>query len=274
MSDDLLERMTAAMRETTSAPPDELERARQRARLLTQARKRTGLRPQTLWQWAAVIVAGFFVSTAMAHVISVQGPRLLRALRSEEPEAAPAKAARRAKASRPRAVPADVPALAGAADATVPQPPAAVEPSAVASDSEAVVQPAQAQPSAAGSVVRPQRPARARARPAAVKPAVASSSEPTREEAGAPEPPELRLFRAAQALHVARDPRAIAAWDAYLQKASTGPLVPEAKYNRALGLVRAQRYADARSALAPFAQGAFGAYRQREALALLERLPE
>jgi hypothetical protein len=73
---------------------------------------------------------------------------------------------------------------------------------------------------------------------------------------------------------LAHDPRAIEAWDAYLRVASSSALAPEARYNRALGLVRARRFTEAKRALAPFAQGAYGAYRRADAEALLRELPE
>jgi hypothetical protein len=64
----------------------------------------------------------------------------------------------------------------------------------------------------------------------------------------------------------------LAAWDAYLLRSPGGRFAPEAQYNRALCLVRLGRTADAQAALVPFAQGRYGAYRQREATALLEAL--
>jgi len=86
--------------------------------------------------------------------------------------------------------------------------------------------------------------------------------------------PTLALYRIAHKAHfVDRDPaRALAAWDAYLSAAPNGAFAPEARYNRALSLVRLSRRADARSALAPFANGAYGGYRKAEARALLERI--
>ena len=47
---------------------------------------------------------------------------------------------------------------------------------------------------------------------------------------------------------------------------------PEARYNRALSLVRLGRTQEARSALEPFANGAYGGYRKDEAKALLDRI--
>jgi len=68
--------------------------------------------------------------------------------------------------------------------------------------------------------------------------------------------------------------RALTAWDAYLAAAPRGQLAPEARYNRALSLVRLGRIAEARAALAPFANGPAGGYRRAEAAALLERLSD
>jgi hypothetical protein len=67
---------------------------------------------------------------------------------------------------------------------------------------------------------------------------------------------------------------ALAAWDAYLAVEPGGQLVVEARYNRALCLVRLDRLAEARDALAPFANGEVvpAGYRQDEARALVERI--
>ncbi len=84
----------------------------------------------------------------------------------------------------------------------------------------------------------------------------------------------LALYRVAHAAHfVDHDPaRALVAWDAYLAAAPNGQFAPEARYNRALSLVRLGRGKEARSALAPFANGAYGGYRKAEASALLEHI--
>jgi len=88
--------------------------------------------------------------------------------------------------------------------------------------------------------------------------------------------PTLALYRAAHSAHfVAHDPaRALAAWDTYLAAAPNGQFAPEAKYNRALSLVRLGRTAEARAALEPFALGNYGGYRKSDASALLERLEQ
>lgn len=83
------------------------------------------------------------------------------------------------------------------------------------------------------------------------------------------------LFKSAHELHFhGSDPAAtLLAWDAYLAAAPRGELAVEARYNRALVLIRLQRYAEARAALLPFSRGEIaGSYRQAEAAQLVERL--
>ena len=84
------------------------------------------------------------------------------------------------------------------------------------------------------------------------------------------------LYRKAHELHFhGGDPSAaLAAWDAYLAAEPDGRFSIEARYNRALVLVRLGRYTEARAALAPFARGevAPDGYRQAEAEQLVERL--
>jgi len=83
------------------------------------------------------------------------------------------------------------------------------------------------------------------------------------------------LYRKAHELHFhGSDPAAaLAAWDAYLAAEPTGRFALEARFNRALVLVKLGRYADARAALEPFARGEL-AYRQAEAAQLAERLAQ
>ena len=86
--------------------------------------------------------------------------------------------------------------------------------------------------------------------------------------------PHAALFADAHRIHfVEKDPaRAIAAWDAYLAAAPNGRFAPEARYNRALALVRLGRHAEAKKELEAFANGSFGEYRRTEARALLDAL--
>jgi TolA-binding protein len=89
-------------------------------------------------------------------------------------------------------------------------------------------------------------------------------------------PDAQMLYRAAHKAHFADlDPtRALDRWNAYLAAFPGGAFALEARYNRALCLVRLGRGAEARQALEPFSRGDYGDYRRSEAAALLEALPE
>ncbi len=104
--------------------------------------------------------------------------------------------------------------------------------------------------------------------------AAALAPEPARSATSAD--PAFDLYRAAHHAHfVERDPaQALAAWDAYLKRAPRGSFALEARYNRALCLLRLQRTAEARVALTPFAEGRYQGYRQGEARELIDALPE
>ncbi len=110
--------------------------------------------------------------------------------------------------------------------------------------------------------------------PAIPPPPAATPTPPVPPPTPTPTDPHASLFAEAHTLHfVTRDPtRALAAWDRYLAVAPDGRFALEARYNRALTLVRLGRNADASSALAPFAAGAFGGYRRDEAQKLLDAL--
>lgn len=334
MSDDLLERMTKALREEGGPEPTAERSAQVRARVLAQSKRRAQLRPQGMWQWAAVICLGFFVSTAMAQVIRVQLPKVIEALR-EAPAQLPAalKKPKPAKKPKPVAPPAVAPeqadnaANSGAAEQAlapsaaplsapvpvaalgarpgqglpVPSSGAAQQPvarSAVPAPASAAPDPAAAASGARPSLATTPSGQAQRERPRSVKvartpvaaphaievpvatrapdevePVQPTEPPPSAAKTPAPESAELALFRRAQALHLERDARAIEAWDAYLRVAPSSALAPEARYNRALGLVRANRFAEAKRALLPFAEGKYGAYRREEAQALLVRLP-
>lgn len=94
----------------------------------------------------------------------------------------------------------------------------------------------------------------------------------------APVAPVEALYRKAHELHFrGGDPMAaLAAWDAYLDAEPAGRFSVEARYNRAIVLVRLHRYAEARAVLEPFARGEVEpeGYRQSEAERLVERLAQ
>lgn len=106
-------------------------------------------------------------------------------------------------------------------------------------------------------------PSRLRSRVAAAP----SSAPPT-------EDPDNRLYEVAHQVHFHEDDaaRALAAWDAYLAAMPNGRFSVEARYNRALCLVRLGRMREAREALLPFARGSFGSYRNTEARRILSLL--
>ena len=65
--------------------------------------------------------------------------------------------------------------------------------------------------------------------------------------------------------------RALTAWDDYLRSYPRGTFAPEARFNRALCLIRLERFGTAKQALRPFAAGAVGrGYRTTEARTLLD----
>jgi len=90
--------------------------------------------------------------------------------------------------------------------------------------------------------------------------------------AEAPPSPDA-LYEEAHFAHFVRKDYAAAlrAWDRYL---AIGPatFTPEARYNRAIALVRLGRRDEAAAALRPFAAGEYGGYRTREATDLLRML--
>jgi hypothetical protein len=86
------------------------------------------------------------------------------------------------------------------------------------------------------------------------------------------------LYIAAHAAHFggARADLALAAWDRYLAVAHgddpQSGFVLEARYNRAICLVRLGRYDEAREALRPFAGGAYQGYRRADAQSLIDKM--
>lgn len=280
MSDDLLERATSALREETSAP--ELKSGLTRARLLDSAAKQRARRFKLRFVVPFVITLG--AGSALAHVTQQYFPEVWNALvpaalERAVPERPEHETARRAKKKQapeaatapvveaPSVQPAPTPApeIAHAAEpAPAPAPPDArthgdakrTKPATTPAFAPAPA-PIEAAAEPAPSVGGDGAPA-----PAALAPATTAK----------PESAELALFRRALALHDGKNAAAVAAWDDFLRVAPASPLAPEARYNRALGLVRAGRAREAKAALAPFARGEHGGYRQREAAELLEAL--
>jgi hypothetical protein len=135
------------------------------------------------------------------------------------------------------------------------------------------------------AVVVAASPARARAtgsadlqvrRPLAAPSAAASTLDaPAASASAAPQiGSDDATFARAHHLHFSGgDPSAaLAAWDDYLRRFPDGRFVPEARYNRAIDLLKLGRSAEAREALRAFADGQYGDYRRDEARSILRSL--
>jgi hypothetical protein len=239
MSDELLDEASRALRDTE--PASEFEARATRTRVLTglhQTRVRRRTRLAFLLPIAAsfVAVSAWGAASGQARVVLHELERLVGVTPSP---------AGRAKAAAPRRLTAP-PILSVAGP----------EPAAPAPSPEAATLPGKLLAIQAASAERVTS---------------SPSSLPGRAERA---DPNLALYRVAHTAHfVDRDPaRALAAWDVYLRAAPNGEFAPEARYNRALSLVRLGRGQEAQSALEPFANGAYGGYRKAEASALLQHL--
>ena len=85
---------------------------------------------------------------------------------------------------------------------------------------------------------------------------------------------ELSLYETAHQAHFVEKnyDKAFTAWDNYLTNVRNGRFAVEARYNRAICLLRLGHFAEARKALEPFAAGRYGNYRKSEANLLIEGL--
>jgi hypothetical protein len=264
---DPLSRATRALKElhaeAPAPPPDTRERVLERADFGTRERRvsRAILVPLA----AAFLLFGAWAaaSGALARSFSSSGAvEPGAAVSVTAPSAAPSPAAGRpppSAESEPSPAPSPAPAPAPAAPSAdvvvqTPAPAVVVEPSRPSSVAPAPPVPTPASPSAAGRATTAER---------GSEPAPAASA-----------PPSDGLYAVAHRAHFQeRDPaRALAAWDAYLGDAPQGRFAPEARYNRALCLVRLGRTNEAIAALRPFAEGAYGSYRREEATRLLSAM--
>jgi len=251
MNGDWLEDAARAARDVGKAPAGDAARTRADVLRRLGARGARSRRPKRVAAWVGLLAAALLVGTAWAAPSS--RARLVAWLRSSE---------------EPRAVAADGPEHGAAAGGAVSVRPMGSMGSMGALPDEPAVEPTPALlPSASASPLEAPTFASAPVAAAAREPATPKPVTADRDA----------LFSEAQALHFkAKDPaRALAAWDRYLaSQADAGwtTLVPEARYNRAICLVRLHRTGEARAALRPFAGGTWGGYRQQEARALLDSL--
>ncbi|MCC6215708.1 MAG: hypothetical protein IT376_12660 [Polyangiaceae bacterium] len=263
MSDDLLKEAARALRESTEGDePDTDTLARSRSdilRTLHHERRSSSIRVAFLLPIAAVLAGGTALAAASGRL-----PELVdRAASALGLAVAPRESSGPGTVARGGARAPAAPRVVATA-ATAPEPVLAPEPPAAAPASPESPPAARAAASAAP----------APAPPGAVPTAHASSGAPGPAPSGSVEPAADALYRRAHEAHFAKKQpaAALALWDEYLAAAPRGRFAVEARYNRALCLVRLGRRAEARAALAPFAEGKVGTYRQEEAQALLAAL--
>lgn len=286
---DLLDDLVKASREAP-VQHDEADETRRRILAVANHRARTSssrrLAPWVLPLVAALVATGALAAGPLGVTEALFGP-------PAPPVTAPA--------ASPSAVAAKGSPRGAHTEAVVPDAPASDEPPPVVVPP--VVAPAVVEPAAEAPVVdpaaRPALPAAATLTTAtpggSVRPPRADavgvrSNEPT----ARPEPPQPSavdvrngttppappvpprdpsddLYRSAHDAHFrgGSPSAAIEAWDRYLAAAPRGRFAVEARYNRALALLKAGRRAEGLAALEPFASGAFGNYRRDEAQRLL-----
>jgi hypothetical protein len=260
MSEDWLRGAARSLRdEADEITPDEAARTRARVMASLTVVERRRNRAVLLFIPIAAVLAG---SLALAHegvtARSAWGWLAGRVSATREPARVEAPVPRRTVAEAPPAIAPEIPAPSDIATATTS--PSAPE----APTTPIVASPAGPPPTRSKAVAAPMV---APSGPSASIDAPAASDET--DAAG------LALYRKAHRLHfVDHDYSAsLAAWDEYLRAVPRGPLVVEARYNRAIALVRLGRDSEARTALEPFARGRVeGGYRQAEANALLDAL--
>ena len=258
----LLERAATALRAIDGDGGDQVEDnaygvGQTRARVVRRVRIRRVVRHATV-AMAVIVFAFIGVPSAWAlatgHAPAWVAP-LLRVLESDASDAsAVAPTTARRAFVRPRSI---------AHDHVAPAP-ASVIPSSP------VVAPVVAARIAPPRVLAPSHAVRVSHHVVVAVPASAPALAPSQTEPTDPD----GLYRTAHELHfVTRDAGgALLAWDRYLAASPDGRFAPEARYNRALDLVRLGRLDAARAALGPIARGEHGDYRQQEAAALLEAL--
>jgi hypothetical protein len=246
MSDARFRRIVDAFREEN--PGHALDADEIRRRVVSSLDRKTLSRR---WRivWMAPMAAVLAVSAALAATGRLEVPRALRPRAWFSPRPAPAAAAPDSTAGTP-SIAEPVPTLA-------PLPAAAREREATRGKLPQGRPAFHATDNAFSKVTD---------RPASLE-AQAVSNPPTSDE--------LESFRTARHVHERSDPAsAIAAWETYLRAFPQGKLAIEARFNRALCLVRAGRTSEAREALVAFASGSFGSYRRTDARNLLRALGE
>ena len=231
---------------------------------------RRGQHRRTLMS-VAIVVGLSLTGTTAWGLISGWLPAVVRTITDEPPAklTPPPPVEKRSAAAKKQRAPAPaVPPTVVVEPTVVEPPPVPVQPPPVVTPA-VVARPRPRPPSVPEPAPEPSPPADLVAPPAAAPVAPAE----LRPVEAAPLA-ELRLYRVAHSAHFrGNDPeRALKAWDAYLSEWPNGKLALEARWNRALVLVKLARVDAAMRALEPFAAGTAGGYRQAEARRLVEAL--
>jgi TolA-binding protein len=240
MSDDLLKAATRALKEETDA--DAADGRFTRARVMASLHQ-TKVKRRTRLAFVLPVAACLAAGTAWAGATG-RLPAVFHAISEAVTFQAPP------RATAPKRTP----------TATKPEPRAAP--------------PASSEPAPPKTETEPVKPTPAEPAPS-VERAPAAKPSPAPSSSGTFADRDGDLYRLAHEAHFAGHDyaRALPAWEAYLRAAPSGRLATEARYNRAICLLRLGRTEEARTALKPFALGALG-YRQSEAQQLLNELGE
>ncbi|MBI2392172.1 MAG: hypothetical protein HYV09_21465 [Deltaproteobacteria bacterium] len=246
MSDDGLDRATAALREETADADREALQAT-RTRMLA-AHRESKRRRTRLLTWTLPLAAAFVIGTAWAATTGRLVAIFPTSKTAPPPPTAPS-AAPRNPVGGPAA---PLPSVAPTVVVTAP------------SASAPVVESAPPPVAATSTVASP---------PVAAAPSVVASAPPSASIDRVAL--DLARYQKAHTLHFVdkKYGAALAAWDAYLAASSGGGFVAEARYNRAICLLKLGRRDEGMAALQPFADGAVeGGYRKAEARKLLDAL--
>lgn len=274
MTDDLLRKATVALREET--PGDDDSARFTRTRVMTSLHT-SELRRRTRIAFLLPVAACFVVATAWGTVngkTQALIAQVSEALGFESKPPAPS-APKPNWAPRTAPQPTSAPVAPAAQTAPPPKPEQALAVTEVKSEPAPTPSSSTAKPRVASGRTGPARGLSNTQATQTAPPSLSNTSPPV--PLGKPDISDRahELYRAAHQRHFVEhaDSEALSAWDAYLAEAPGGRFALEARYNRALCLVRLRRGAEARMALTPFAAGQFGGYRLREAQALLDALP-
>jgi hypothetical protein len=266
MSDDLLREATRAVRETTEHSGGNGAFTRMRIMHSLHGARRRRMTRLIVWAPLAAILAGATAAAATGQAARVwlAIERAVVSDRTDTDTRTPPPTARKTRPSArgPHKAPPPEPAPSALAARRYTPAPSASEPESPTPAADEIAS------SLARSKDRPLSLLRRAPKPSS------GGTTPAPSDADAAAERELDLYRAAHRAHF-RDhdcQGAVLAWERYLAQAPRGRFTLEARYNRALCLVRLGREGEAAAALRPFAGGSLGGYRQADARALLDAL--